>query len=519
MRSSRSDFAVSRGVIRRLLLLASLCLATPAFAAPALPPEVRMALDSAGVPAEHFAALVVAADGSTILSHNPDRPMNPASVMKLVTTFAALDALGPAHVWRTEVRATGPVVAGHLRGDLVLKGDGDPGLTLEALWMLLRDIRARGIEHIDGDVLLDRSAFAVADEDPALFDGEPTRPYNASPDALLLNHRSVRLTFAPDPSTRTVRIVAEPPLPGVGVVNRLEPGDGPCDGWPEKPEVDLPGRSLTFRGTYPLACGDKVRHFMLLPPVEYAQSLLTQLWGSLGGTLAGSVRDAATPVDTWLVTRAESRPLADLVRDINKHSNNVMARQVFLTLGRGADGAPATVESARDAITQWADARGLAAPELVLDNGAGLSRIERVSAGSLVRLLRAAAESPVGAEFIASLPLAGVDGTLKRWFVGTPVAGHAHLKTGYIEGVRAIAGYVHGDGGRTALVVGIINHRNARAAAAVQEALVTWALAAGTAPPATPEVHRGCGKRRPGGCTGMRRAAPVAPSPPSTTAR
>jgi D-alanyl-D-alanine carboxypeptidase/D-alanyl-D-alanine-endopeptidase (penicillin-binding protein 4) len=259
---------------------------------------------------------------------------------------------------------------------------------------------------------------------------------------------------------------------------------------------------------------------MLLPPVEYAQSLLTQLWGSLGGTFSGNVRDAATPADNWLVTRAESRPLADLVRDINKHSNNVMARQVFLTLGRGADGAPATVESARDAITQWADARGLAVPELVLDNGAGLSRIERVSAGSLVRLLRAAAESPVGAEFIASLPLAGVDGTLKRWFVGTPVAGHAHLKTGYIEGVRAIAGYVHGDGGRTALVVGIINHRSARAAAGVQEALVTWALAAGTTPPAaTPEANRGCGKRRPGGCTGMRRAAPMAPSPPSTTAR
>lgn len=519
--ASRPAYVAARRVIRPLLLLASLCLALPSIAAngDALPPGIRTALDRAGIPAEDFAAVVVTADGSTILSHNPDRPMNPASVMKLVTTFAALDVLGPAHVWRTEVRATGPVVDGHLRGDLVLKGDGDPGLTLEALWMLLRDIRARGIEHIDGDLLLDRSAFAVADEDPALFDGEPTRPYNAGPDALLLNHRSVRLTFAPDPLTRTVRILVDPPLPDVRIVDQLEPGDGPCDGWPEKPEVDLPGRSLTFRGTYPLACGDKVRHFMLLPPVEYAQSLLAQLWGSLGGTFGGSIREASTPAGTWLVTRAESRPLADLVRDIDKHSNNVMARQVFLTLGRGPDGTPATVESARAAIVRWADARGLAAPELVVDNGAGLSRIERISAGALVRLLRAAHESPLGAEFVASLPLAGVDGTLKRWFLGTPVAGRAHLKTGYLDGVRAIAGYVHGDGGRTAFVVGIVNHRNARAAAAVQEALVGWAFDAATSSPMAPDAARGCGRRRPAGCTGMRRAAPMAPSPPSTTAR
>lgn len=478
--------------------------ASPLFAAPVgrLPGEVADALRAADVPVSAYAAVVIDANGRTLLSHNADTPMNPASVMKLVTTFAGLDRLGPAYVWRTEVYATGAIENGRLRGDLVLKGGGDPGLTMEAFWMLLRDVRARGITAIDGDLVVDRSAFAVADEDPGRFDGEPTRPYNAGPEGLLLNHRSIRLTFVPDAAAQTVRILAEPALPEVTIANELTLGAGPCNGWPQKPEADLPGRRLTFRGTYPLACGEKVRHFLTLSPLEYTRALFGDVWRGVGGSFSGRIREAAVPADARFVAVAVSRPLADLVKDINKHSNNVMARQLFLTLGR-VDGAPATLESARTVVTRWADERGLAAPELVVENGAGLSRAERISAGSLARLLRTAQESPVAPEFVASLPLAGNDGTLERWFQGSPVAGRAHLKTGYIEGVRGIAGYVHGEGGRTAVVVGLVNHPNAVSATAAQEALVRWALSM---------TNAGC-------CTGMRRADPQVPSKPPMPAR
>ena len=488
----------------RSLLITLLLTTTPLFAAPVgrLPAEVTDALRAAGIPAASYAAVVLDANGRTLLSHNADAPMNPASVMKIVTTFAGLDRLGPAYVWRTEVYATGAVENGRLRGDLILKGGGDPGLTMEAFWMLLRDVRARGITVIDGDLVVDRSAFAVPDEDPGRFDGEPTRPYNAAPEALLLNHRSIRLTFLPDAAAQTVRILPEPALPDVTIANELTLGAGPCNGWPQKPDADLPGRRLTFRGTYPLACGEKVRHFLSLSPLEYTGALFGDVWRGLGGSFSGKVREAPVPADARLVTVAVSRPLADIVKDINKHSNNVMARQLFLTLGR-TNGAPATLDAARAAVMRWADERGLAAPELVVENGSGLSRAERISAGSLARLLRVAQESPVAPEFVASLPLAGNDGTLERWFLGSPVAGRAHLKTGYIEGVRGIAGYVHGEGGRTSVVVGLVNHPNAIGATAAQEALVRWALTMSNA---------GC-------CTGMRRADPQFPSKPPTPAR
>lgn len=460
-----------------------------------LPAPVREALAAAAVPEDAYAAVVVTPEGRSLLAHRASEPMNPASVMKLVTTWAGLDLLGPAHVWRTEVLARGVVEDGHLRGDLVLRGDGDPALTLEALWLLLRDVRARGIAHVDGDIVLDRSAFAIPEEDPGRFDGEPLRPYNAGPDALLLNHRSVRLTFVPDAASGTVRILAEPPLPEVTLVSEMVLGDGPCEAWPEKPEADLAAVRLTFRGTYPLACGEKVKHFMPLPPGDYARSLLRQVWESLGGRIGGGIRDGTTPADAWTVTRRESPPLADVVRDINKNSNNVMARQLFLTLGR-RNGGPGTPEAARSEVTAWLAGQGLPAPELVLENGAGLSRIERISADTLARLLRLAWMSPLGPEFVASLPLAGIDGTLKRWFQDSPAAGRAHLKTGYLEEVRAMAGIVHGPEGRVALVVGMVNHRNARGAAPAQEALVKWALEALESPRC---------------CTGMRHADPQGP--------
>ena len=168
----------------------------------ALPPDVTLALARAKVPLDAVSLLLVNAEGQSAprLSHRASVPVNPASVMKLVTTYAALDLLGPAYTWRTPVFVEGAVRDGTLFGNLYIKGQGDPKLVLERLWLLLRRVQGLGIKTIAGDIILDRTAFDLPPIDPASFDGEPLRPYNAAPDALLINYRSVVVTFVPDAS-------------------------------------------------------------------------------------------------------------------------------------------------------------------------------------------------------------------------------------------------------------------------------------------------------------------------------
>lgn len=466
---------MSHGCRRFRALAAAALLALGSPGAGAVPPSVAAALKAAGVPVAAVGLYVADPSGRVYLEQNASAPLNPASTMKLVTTAAALELLGPSATWRTEVHLLGRLENGRLDGDLLLRGGGDPRLTLENLWLLLRDVRARGVRDITGDLVVDRSAFAVADIDPAAFDGEPTRPYNQGPDALLLNFRAVRLTFVPDPVSRAVRILAEPPLRELGIANNLVVADGPCDAWPERADADVVSMTLAFSGAFPLSCGEKVKHFSLLPPLDYARALFDHLWRGMGGSFSGRARIGLAPPGSRAFAAFESPTLQEVVRDVNKNSNNVMARQLYLSLS-ARNGNPASPEQSRAAVDAWLESRGLAMPELVMENGAGLSRTERVSARSLGRLLAAMWNSPLGPELAASLPVAGVDGTLRRRFAGSPAAGRARLKTGLLGNVRALAGYVHGDAGRTLVVVSIVNHANAANAAAAQEALVEWTL-------------------------------------------
>jgi serine-type D-Ala-D-Ala carboxypeptidase/endopeptidase (penicillin-binding protein 4) len=448
-------------------------------AAAALPQPVARALASGGIP-ESSVAVYVHEIGAArpVLAHGAERSLNPASSMKLVTTFAALDLLGPAHVWETEVYATGPMKGDVLHGDLVIRGSGDPKLTLESFWMLLRGLRARGVREIQGDLVLDRTLFAAADFDPAAFDGEPTRPYNTGPDALLVNYKAVTIHLVPEVEGRTVRVIADPLVPQLQVVNHLSLTDTPCGDWASRLKLDVEGTNdaaqLTFAGTYSSDCGERSRSFSLLGHREYVAGLFIQLWRDLGGTLGGSVRDGETPPHARLVLVHRSPTLAEVVRDVNKFSNNVMSRQLFLTLAAARGGAPATLERASAVVHEWLKTRGLAIPELVIENGSGLSRVERISARSLGELLIEAFRSPVMPELVASLPLAAADGTMRKRLKTADVAGQAHIKTGSLVGVRSIAGYVLDGRGRRVVVVFIVNHPNAGASQAAQDALLRW---------------------------------------------
>ena len=444
-----------------------------------LPGPVARALAQAGIP-ESAAAFYVHEIGAErpLIAAGAERAMNPASAIKLVTTYAALELLGPAFQWVTEAYAAGALSDGVLAGDLVLKGRGDPKLTLENFWLLLRNLRARGLREIRGDLVLDRTYFAANDHDPARFDEQPTRPYNTGPDALLVNFKAVRLTFVPDSETRLVRILAEPALPQVQIVNRLALVDGPCGDWVSRLKVDAQGGSaatrLTFSGRYAASCGERERSYSVLPHAHYVLGLFRELWRELGGTFTGTVRDGMVGADARPIASVESPALAQVVRDMNKFSNNVMARQLFLTLGAEGAGEPATPEKSDRVIREWLAGKGLSVPELILENGSGLSRMERIGARNLGLLLLSSFRSPVMPELIASLPLAAVDGTMKKRLSDADVAGQAHIKTGSLTGVRSIAGYVLDAQGRRLVVVSMVNHPNAGNAQAAQDALLAW---------------------------------------------
>jgi D-alanyl-D-alanine carboxypeptidase/D-alanyl-D-alanine-endopeptidase (penicillin-binding protein 4) len=410
---------------------------------------------------------------------NPSTPMNPASVMKLVTTYASLELLGPTYRWKTDALASGPLRDGVLEGDLFLKGGGDPKLDLEAFWILLRALRGKGLREIRGDLVLDRGYFEKPPGDSGKFDGDIFRPYNVMPDALLVNYRSLRFVFSPAVERNAVQVYVEPRPPALEIVNVLRLSEGACpDGsaFREllKPTFEPARQRALFSGQFPASCGEKDLNVALLDPNDHVGGTLRQLWTELGGTWNGAVREGVAPAGARLLHSQDSAPLAEIVRDTNKFSNNIMARHLFLTLGAESTGPPGNAQKASIAVKAWLARKGLPTPELVMENGSGLSRVERISAGSLAALLQAAYRSAVMPELMSSLPIVGMDGTMRRRLKSDGITGQAHIKTGLLNDVRAMAGYVLDRQGRRQIVVMIVNHPSAHETQPAFDALLRW---------------------------------------------
>lgn len=462
-------------------LALSLALALPLRAqTPAQPPlpwpvEVSAALAAAQVPPEAVAVVLQEVDGPMLAQWQAERAMNPASLFKLVTTYAALDLLGPAWRWRTPVWLDGWIEGDTLHGHLVVQGQGDPRLTPERVWQLLRRVRQMGVRQIRGDIVLDRRAFAPPTGQPGDFDGEPLRAHNVQADALLLAQKTQLLTFTPDAAAGVARVSAEVPLDGLRLDATVPMADGACGDWRAalKARLDDP-RQIRFEGRYIAACGE--RHWPLASPApaSWNARVLRAMWRDLGGRLSGTVRDGSAPQAVAPAFDVLSPPLAEVVRDINKFSNNVMAQQLFLTLARQRRPTePATPEAAREVLREWLTARlGEPLDGLVIDNGSGLSRDNRVSARQLAALLQQAWRSPLMPEMLNSLPVAGRDGTMRR----SMADGRAHLKTGSLRDVVAVAGVLHTANGRRRVLVAMVQHPNASAARPALEALVQWGL-------------------------------------------
>ena len=471
--------------------LAALMLALSAAMASAqtLPPSVDAALLKARVPREALAAIVVDAapalngKSAPLLSYRANAAVNPASVMKLVTTYAGLELLGPSYTWNTPVYVDGNVKDGVLTGNLIIQGRGDPKLVLERLWLLLRRVQSLGIKSITGDILLDRSAFAAQSQGPADFDGEPLRPYNAAPDALLINYKSVVMTFVPNYASGMASVSFDPPLANVQMQTTvLLTTSKDCSDYRGALMADFsdPFR-ITFKGGYPVACGEKVWPIAYADPASYAERAVAGMWQDMGGKLSGRVREGRAPVGLKSTFEVTSPPLAEVIRDINKYSNNVMAQQLFLSLSlnSGLNPSPSSFEASRGVVQNWWRERFGDQDLPVLDNGSGLSRQERVTPQGLARMLQTAYVSGAMPELMASLPITGIDGTLRK-SRSRVSQGWAHLKSGSLRDATALAGYVHTLSGRRLVVIGIINHPNAGAARPALEALVDWAVQEGS---------------------------------------
>jgi len=418
--------------------------------------------------------------GRVLVSELPDTPRSPASTIKTVTTFAALDMLGPTFTWHTRASVRGSLQGGVLDGDLILQGGGDPYITLERWWSFAQSLRAKGLRSIRGDIIVDDTAFSLPPEDPAAFDGKPNRSYNVLPAALMVNFQTVEFRLAANPDTRRVEISTTPAPFNLGIDNDVRFAPGRCSGATGRVDFKVASGAwdrVEFSGVLSPHCAERSFSRVLLQPASYAFGTFVQLWRELGGDFAGKLRIEPSPADAKPYFTFDSLSLAEIIRLTNKFSSNLMARHLLLTIGSERFGPPATLEKGAASLAEWGAQRGLDLQGLAIDNGSGLSRSTHISALQMARVLSAACRSRFAPEFMASLPLAGLDGTLRSRMKNSP-AGAVRLKTGHIDGVSGVAGYVTTPGGKLYVLVSLVNHPRADTGAGepVHAALVTWML-------------------------------------------
>ncbi|HDZ09253.1 D-alanyl-D-alanine carboxypeptidase/D-alanyl-D-alanine endopeptidase [Pseudohongiella sp.] len=454
-----------------------------------IPPEVRVVTNGHNFPADAYTLLVQEVGNPTpLLAVNTGLPMNPASTIKTLTTLAGLEVLGPDYRWQTEIYALGPVVSGTLQGDLLIRGGADPFLVEEHVRSMLKILQRRGVQRITGDLILDNSLFDASVRAGRPVDNQSGRAYNVLPEALLFNFQVVNFHFYPHTNGRDVIIHSDPALPNLTINNRLQLSDTACTGFQRGISFseDKTTNTVTFSGQHPASCGEYSMTRAVLDAAQYNYGLFQSLWQELGGEFEGQLREQSlsaitnstmintettSPLVTW-----QSPPLADIIKSINKYSNNMMTRQLLLTLGMQNSNEPASIDSGIAAVRAYLTRVGIDDGELEMANGSGLSRDTRLTADLLGNVLQRGFQIPTMPEFVASLPLAGLDGTMQDRLTTGDGAGSSHIKTGSLNGVAGIAGYVHARSGRHYIVVALVNHAQAHTGPGQElgDALLRW---------------------------------------------
>ena len=445
-----------------------------------IPPPVQKLLKQHKIPSSSLSIFVQdVTRNKTLLSVNSGVPRSPASVIKLLTTFVALDTLTPAHNWSTSVYADGKIHRGRLTGNLILKGSGDPFLVTEHFWKLLNGVRQRGLKDIKGNLVIDNTIFTTPPSDPSGFDGKPYRSYNVSPNGLLLNFKATTFIFRPDIANKRVRIITDPPNLQIKIINKIKLTKNRCRLRNRRISMHVLDNNkgkVQFSGAFPSNCVEHSFTRSIGSHQQYILGVFRALWKQMGGTFNGKVQLGGVPKHAKLLFSIDSQPLSQVIRGMNKYSNNVMTRQLMLTLGANTGGVPGTEEKGVDAIQNWLNTNGIPKQQLILDNGSGLSRETRISAKTLGKFLVKAFKNPYMPEFVASLPISALDGSLGKRFVNEPLAGRLHIKTGLLDHVRSLAGYMLDASGKTLVVVAIQNYPNIHQGLGtqIQDQLLRW---------------------------------------------
>ncbi|MBV8048170.1 MAG: D-alanyl-D-alanine carboxypeptidase/D-alanyl-D-alanine-endopeptidase [Paludibacterium sp.] len=416
------------------------------------------ALDLHGLPPDSLALWAAPVESATVTAaYRDDVAVQPASTMKLLTTWAALTRLGPDFTWQSRLVSTAPVVGGTLAGDLYWVGEGDPRFFGARLRELLDGLRQRGIQRIAGRLVLDASAYTRLSSAGG-FEEDEGETFMAPPDPLLTNLNVVWLRFFND--AQGPRVALDPPLANISLTSRLtDGGDAACGDVRRWVRLAASGGSIAVSGQLPRDCDGRSTYLQPLPPAAFSAAAFSGLWQALAGGGPEGVAAGRAPAGARVLAEVTSDPLARVLPDVNKFSNNPMARSLFLTLGRVAPASGDTVADADRAVRETLAAHALSDRGLTLENGSGLSRSERLPVRLLGEVLREAARGPYAAEFLASLPLAGQTGTLKHRFVDLGPA--LRLKTGTLKDVVALAGYWQGADGRRLAIVAVVNHPDA----------------------------------------------------------
>ena len=469
-----------RYLCHAMLVGVASCIFHPPVSAGPIPDSLARLLNKNGIPLSAVSLDVRDADtGKKILSLNSDKPRSPASVIKILTTLSALEILGPSYQWQTRYLADGPIENGVLKGNLVMQGGGDPFLTMERFWHQVQSIRQRGIHTISGDLIIDDSYFDVAQHDRSAFDNEPDRLYNVGPDAVVVNFSATNFIFYPIGDQ--VRVFADPPLAGLLIDNDIKAKRGKCtnpeSGWRIDGIKRKKDRVIAkFVGSYPIACGEHSNPRSILSNHEYAFRLFKYLWTDSSGQILGGYRVSKTPARATEILDYPSQPLADIITGINKYSNNVMSRQLFLSIDAQGQVRPGTIAGSRQRIREWLSANAMSMPKLFVENGSGLSRDSRITTENLSQILQHGWNSNYHAEFLSSFALSSLDGTMRKRSGKTETVGRSRIKTGWLRGVSSMAGYVNSRHNRPYTVAMIIQSGKVRygSGTRIQDALLEW---------------------------------------------
>lgn len=421
------------------------------------------------------------------IAHLPHTPRLPASTLKLFTTFTALDTLGKHFQWQTKVYHTGYIKNGVLYGDLIIQGGADPKLVKEHIISLFTKVQAQGIKRIAGNMLLDTTLFSLAPHDPAAFDDKPLRPYNAGASGLLVNFSSLILHFTPEPSSGKAVVSFEPIITDTHLPKTVPLAKkAACKNWRIQLAASFTQNVLNFSGDYQEGCGFGTWAIAHPNPNHFAKGVLKGNWLALGGELLGKVRFAKKPASAKFLTKQASPTLSSIIKDINQFSNNVMTEQVFLSLPAFAkqhrQPAPMTYAKARTWYAHWwqrhfARINKGKLPPPKLTKASGLCHDCMISPLTLHALLHYAAHHAEFETFLASLSVAGESGTIKGYRYRIPESyaiGRAYLKTGTLDNVTSVAGYVDAKSGKRFSVVAIINTPNAKHGKAVLDQIIDW---------------------------------------------